>query len=120
MGSTRGRDVIKGCDLPSNFQPIEVCSMPKINLSNARQNINIARDGLMEHMGDEFFDPKHDELWFQWLRDGKGYSEGRRVEANNFTINPSSRARQLSIIAAWKIRHIFFAFNLPAVKVGAL
>ena len=61
----------KGVDVPSNFQPIEVCSMTKTNLSNARQNINMACDDLMEHIGEEFFEPKHDEVLFQWLRDGK-------------------------------------------------
>ena len=61
----------KGVDMPSNFQAIEVYLMTKRNLSNARQNINMARDDLMEHMGEEFFEPKHDEVLFQWLRDGK-------------------------------------------------
>ena len=40
----------KGVDMPSNFQAIEVYLMTKRNLSNARQNINMARDDLMEHM----------------------------------------------------------------------
>ena len=53
----------------------------------------MAHDDLIEHMG-EYFEPKHDDLRHQWLHDSKGYSEGRRVEATNFTIDPSSRVEQ--------------------------
>ena len=63
--------VLKGVDMPSNFQAMEVCSMTKTNLSNARRNINMARDDLMGHMGEEFFEPKHYELLYQWLCNGK-------------------------------------------------
>ena len=83
----KSRDV----DMPSNFQPEELCTMTKQDMVNARKNINSARDDLIEHMG-EYFVPEHDDLLYEWLRDGKGYSAGRRVEAGNFIINPSSRA----------------------------
>ena len=118
--STKGKKKTQYLAMSSNLQAMEVCLMTKTNVSNACQNINMARDDLMEHMGEEFFEPKHDELLNQRLRDGKEYSEGSRVEATNSTINPSSRARQLTIIAAWKIHHKKIAFNISAVKVDAL
>ena len=79
----------------------------------------MACDNLVEHMGG-FFVPQQDECLYEWIRDGMGYSKGRRVEADNFTLNPASRQPMLRPDAAWKIRHIFFNFNLPDVAVSAL
>ena len=109
----------KRVDMPLTFEWEELCLLSKRSIMNARKNIKTARDDLMNHMGGHFV-PKQDELLYEWLRDGKGYSEGRRVEANNFTMNIDSRARQLSIQASWMIRHILLSFNLPAVTVAAL
>jgi len=106
-------------NMPLTFEPEELTSLSTRNASNIMKNINAARDDLMDHM-EGLFLPKQDELLHQWLTDGKGYSSGRRIEANNFTMNANSRARQLSMQAAWMIRHIFFSYNIPATTVGAL
>jgi hypothetical protein len=73
----------------------------------------------MEHMGGHFV-PNDDDFLHSWLADAKSYSNGRRVEAPIFPMNPRRRQKQLSHHAQWILRHIFFAFNLPVNIVGAI
>ena len=79
-----------GVDSSSIFEAHEIYPMTKKNIVNTRRNINVARDNLVEHMGG-FFVPQQDECLYEWIRDGMGYSKGRRMEADNFTLNPASR-----------------------------
>ena len=94
-------------------------SLKTVHLTLSRKNIGAARDDLMEELGG-FFVPKQDDPLFEWLRDAKGYSIGQRVEAENFTLNTGNRQMQLSIRAAYMLRHIFFSYNLPCDVVPAL
>jgi len=109
----------KDVDMPTIFLPQELCPLSKRYISRCHQNIGAARDDLMEELGG-FFVPKQDDPIFEWLRDVKGYSNGRRVEAENFTLNTGNRQMQLSICASFMLRHIFFSYNLPCNVVPAL
>ena len=81
----------KGVDMPTTFLPQELCSISGRYISLCHQNIGAARDALMDELGG-FFVPKQDDPLFEWLRDAKGYSNGRRVEAENFTLNMGNPA----------------------------
>ena len=59
-------------------------------------------------------------LLYEWLQDGLGYTGGRRLEADNYTLNEKSRMPELSLGAAFILRHIWFSFNLPIKVVAAL
>ena len=49
--AVEGKMKSKGIDVPSTFEPIELCSMSKRDISNAHKNMNVARDNLLEHLG---------------------------------------------------------------------
>ena len=118
-GTVASKMELEGVYMPLTFDPEDIVDLSRKNVSNARRNINLARDDLMEHLGG-YFVPEQDDLLYKWLHDDEAYTKERRVEAEIFKLNPNSRMMQMSLEAAWKIRHIFFSFNLPAVSVGAL
>ena len=66
-----------------------------------------------------FIPQPHEHLW-EWFYDARSYTEGRRVEANNFTISKTNCMPELSLEAAFILRHIMFSFSLDVSKVFAL
>ena len=66
-----------------------------------------------------FIPQPHEHLW-EWLRDAHSYTEGRRVETNNFTLSKTNRMPELSLEAAFILRHIMFSFSLNLEKTFAL
>ena len=107
----------RGVALPDTVHPIDLCEINLRGLGNATKNINAARDDLMDHLGG-YFCPKVNELLYEWLEDGKGYTNGRRVEAEISEMNPGSRMPMLCDWAKFILRHIRFAFNLSMSQVG--
>ena len=102
----------RGVELPEFVHPMDLCTMTPRDISRAMANINYARDDLLEHLGG-YFQPSKDELLYDWIKDGAGYSTGRRIQADIFEINEGSRQKAMRFDVAWKLRHIFFSFNLP-------
>ena len=109
----------RGVALPESVHPLDLYPMSQRDLSNVMKNINSARDDLFEHLGG-YFEPTNDELLYEWLRDGSGYTNGRRLQSNIFAMNESSRQKELTYDSSWKLRHIFFSFNLPAHTISSL
>lgn len=106
-----------GVEMPQTFLPIELCGLSKRNINNALRQIQAAREDLLKKF-DVYFQPKSTELLYEWMADGKSYSNGQRLEAKIFTMNPGSRQKELSPRATWILRHIFFdrefgSFNSP-------
>mmetsp|Transcript_5656 Transcript_5656/g.15886 ORF Transcript_5656/g.15886 Transcript_5656/m.15886 type:complete len:972 (+) Transcript_5656:584-3499(+) len=66
------------------------------------------------------YQPKDNELLHEWLRDGRSYSKGQRIEASNFEMNDGNRQLEISLEACFILRHIMFSFNLPIEVVIAL
>jgi len=88
-------------------------------LANALKNINNAREELLEHFG-EYFQPKPNDFLHNWLKCGLGFSAGRRIQAEIWEMNDRSRQKQLRFNVAWKLRHIFFSFNLSINVIAVL
>ena len=110
-----------GVDLPITFDPNELCTMSKTNINNVRKNISEARTDWELHMGGKMMiHPYPTELLYEWDQAANAFTQGHRVEANNFELNPENRMPQFSTAAKWILRHIFFSYNLSIGKVGAL
>ena len=82
-------------------------------------NIGLVRGDLIESLGG-YFVPSDDELLYEWLADGKGYSNGRRVEADITTLNRGNNRHTTSPRVQWILRHIFYHFNLPVHTIPPL
>lgn len=106
-------------NMPTSFEPSELQSMSTKNKRNAVTNIKLVRDDLMESLGG-FFVPEADELLHEWLGDGKGYSNGRRVEADITSMNSNNLRHTTSPRVQWILRHIFYHFNLPVHTIPPL
>lgn len=50
----------------------------------------------------------------------RSYSEGRRIEADNYQVNEGNRQKELSLDASFILRHIMYSFNLPLEAVISL
>ena len=70
------------------------------------KNIYCAWDDFLDHLG-EFFWHFDSEFLHEWLEDGKGFSNGRRLQSDIFEMNLCSRQKQLRFDEIWKLRHIF-------------
>ena len=77
----------RGIRMPTVFEPTELSLMSTRNKQNAATNIKLARDDVVESLIGGYFVPSADELLHEWLADGKGYSNGRRVEAYITALN---------------------------------
>ena len=111
----------KGVDLPSAFDPKELCSMNERNKSNAMSNITKAREDWECHMGEKMMiKPYPDELLYQWDQAADRFTAGCRVEAQNFVLNDGNRQPEFSLQAQYMLRHIYFSYNLALDKVGSL
>ena len=75
--------------------PLDLCMMTPRDLNNAQKNIYAARDDLMDHLGGSFC-PKVNEPLYEWLEDGKGYTNGRREESDITELNSANRRQKLS------------------------
>ena len=71
----------------------------------------------MDHLGG-YFCPNINEPLYEWLEDGKGDTNGRRVEADITELNSANRRDKMSDWAKSILRHIRFAFNLSMSQVG--
>ena len=107
--------------IPSDFPPErfvdEKLSVTSINsgakhIKQARNEWVIAMHGV--------YTPKPEEHLWEWLQEGRSYTEGKRVEANNFTLSNSNRKPELSLEAAFILWHIMFSFSLDVSKVFGL
>ena len=108
-----------GVKWPSNLDIEDVENMSRKGIANARLNMKQARMDLMDSMCG-FFVPKEGDHLVNWLKDGLAYSDGLRLEAKNFVLNPNSRRLMLSFPARFILREIMFAFNISIYKMGAL
>lgn len=95
---------IRKVRIPTSFEPSELQSMSTKNKRNAVTNIKLVRDDLLH----------------EWLSDGRGYSNGRRVEAEITTLNSKNLRHTTSPRVQWILRHIFYHFNLPVHTIPAL
>ena len=84
-----------GVALPEGVDLLDICTMSPRDVHNVQKNIDAARDDLLDHLGG-YFCPNENEQFCDWLEDGKGYTDGRRVEAVLHVINSSSRRDMLS------------------------
>ena len=76
--------------LPKTFDMDNLLEMSK-NLVNAvYQNINAARTKLVKFLHGHFV-PSDSQLLHEWRANSKRYSNGARLEANNFELNPWNR-----------------------------
>ena len=66
--------------LPDTLNVQDVRDMSKKDLANAMKNINDAHEELLEHFG-EYFQPKAENFFHNWLKSGLGFSAGRRLQA---------------------------------------
>ena len=105
--------------MPKEFEPSELQSMSTRNKHNGMTNIGLVRGDLIESLGG-YFVPSDDELLYEWLADGKGYSNGRRVEADITTLNRGNNRHTTSPRVQWILRHIFYHFNLPVHTIPPL
>ena len=97
-------------NMPTTFEPIELCAMSDKNKSNARKNINDAGDDLFCHMDGNFV-LNQDELLHMWQANASGYTTACHVKAENFELNEDSRRDQLLLQARYLLRYINLKFN---------
>ena len=76
--------------LPKSIHRLDLCPINKWDISNAMQNINNDWDDLLDHLGG-YFRPYDNESLHAWLDVRRGYSTGRRIQADVFDINPNIR-----------------------------
>ena len=107
----------RGVSLPETVDPLMLRQLSPPNLRFARENVAVARNDLMNHLGG-YFKLADDDLLHQWLEDGKGYTEGRRVEADINELKSGNRREGLAKWAKSILRHIRFAFNLSMSAVS--
>ena len=77
------------------------------------------RDDLFEHIG-SYFQPNDTDLLYEWLDDGRRYPRGCGVQDEIYEMNDGTCQPQLRLGVIWKLRHIFFSFNLPIHMVSIL
>ena len=107
----------RGVSLPETVDPLMLRQLSPPNLRFASENFAVARNDLMNHLGG-YFKLADDDLLHQWLEDGKGYTEGRRVEADINELKSGNRREGLAKWAKSILRHIRFAFNLSMSAVS--
>ena len=76
-------------------------------MNSGRKHIKLARKEWVACMH-SIFTPKPDEHLWEWFDDARSYSEGRRIEANNFTLAKTNQRTELSLEAA----HIMTCFDV--------
>ena len=90
------------------------------NLVNtAYQNISAARTKFVKLLHKHFV-PSDSQLLYEWQTDSTGYSDGVRLEANNFELNPGNRAQTISLSAIFILRHIMYSHKLSLPNVLTL
>ena len=102
---------------PTHFGTDEIITMSDKSKYNVTKNIGSARDDLISVL-DGHFEPSQDELLWEWLRDARGYTDGRRVEADIFELNTGNRRTELSTRSRFQLREICFTYNIPVNKIG--
>ena len=81
--------------------------------------LNVKSERL-RRLQEQIFRPGKEELLIDWMNDGKRYTKGDRLEANNYEMHPQNNQRWMTDQAYSVIRHIIFTFKIPTRRFGSL
>ena len=105
--------------LPKTFDMNDLLEMSKNLVNAAYQNINAAPTKLVKCLHGNFV-PSDSQLLHEWRANSKRYSDGVRLEANNFELNPGNRTQTISLSAIFILRHIMYSHKLSLPNVLTL
>ena len=74
----------------------------------------------LRRLQEQIFKPRKEELLIDWISDGRKYTNGERLEANNYEMHPQNNQPWMTDQAFSVIRHIIFTFKIPTRRFGSL
>ena len=98
----------------------QLCGLTTRQRSNVTANMAQIRKEIRKQLPGGLFAMSEDQLLVHWICDGRRYSKGVRLSADNYYIHPDNNKPCLTDEGAHCLRHIIFCYNLSIIRLPAL
>jgi hypothetical protein len=109
-----------GFQSPTTQTINQLCGLNARQRSNVTANMAQIRKEICKQLPGGLFSMSDDQLLVHWICDGRRYSKGVRLSADNYYIHPDNNKPCLTDEGAHCLRHMLFCYNLSIIRLPAL